>query len=130
MPGGYRVVLRGAGTKRLRLEATDEGDLRVEGVLLPTPATQATLLRAAKARGPVTERLLARLANNSYGRVDEVIRMPADAALAKATRDDRDDSVVILVPRKPPRRRAVGRRLAREASYPPVVCGPGAGYYW
>jgi hypothetical protein len=128
---GYDVVLRGAD----ELDVSVEGDsLRVAGVIIPSPPVQDKILNLAKRRairhghGRVTEEDVIAASKGRFGRVDEVVRLPANADVERATRECRGRDVVVSVPRRAPPRRRVrravdpyyGRALFREPSYPPI----------
>ena len=128
---GYDVVLRGAD----ELDVSVEGDsLRVAGVIIPSPPVQEKILALAKRRamrhghGRVTEEDVIAASKGRFGRVDEVVRLPANADVERATRVCRGRDVVVRVPRRAPPRRRVrravdpyyGRALFREPSYPPI----------
>ena len=63
-----------------------------------------------------------------FGRVDELVRLPANADVERATRACRGRDMVVSVPRRAPPRRRVrravdpyyGRALFREPGYPPI----------
>merc|ERR1719420_2256780 len=128
---GYDVVLRGAD----ELDVSVEGDsLRVAGVIVPSPPVQEKILNLAKRRamrsghGRVTEEDVIAASKGRFGRVDEVVRLPANADVGQATLSARGRDVVVTVPRRAPPRRRVrravdpyyGRALFREPSYPPI----------
>ena len=128
---GYDVVLRGAD----ELDVSVEGDsLRVAGVIIPSPPVQEKILALAKRRamrhghGRVTEEDVIAASKGRFGRVDELVRLPANADVERATRACRGRDVVVSVPRRAPPRRRVrravdpyyGRALFREPSYPPI----------
>ena len=128
---GYDVVLRGAD----ELDVSVEGDsLRVEGVIIPSPPVQDKILALAKRRamrhghGRVTEEDVIAASKGRFGRVDEILRLPANADVGRATMSARGRDVVVRVPRRAPPRRRVrravdpyyGRALFREPSYPPI----------
>ena len=128
---GYDVVLRGAD----ELDVSVEGDsLRVAGVIIPSPPVQEKILALAKRRamrhghGRVTEEDVIAASKGRFGRVDELVRLPANADVKRATRACRGRDVVVSVPRRAPPRRRVrravdpyyGRALFREPSYPPI----------
>ena len=128
---GYDVVLRGAD----ELDVSVEGDsLRVAGVIIPSPPVQDKILNLAKRRamrhghGRVTEEDVIAASKGRFGRVDELVRLPANADVERATRAVRGRDVVVSVPRRAPPRRRVrravdpyyGRALFREPSYPPI----------
>ena len=128
---GYDVVLRGAD----ELDVSVEGDsLRVAGVIIPSPPVQDKILALAKRRamrhghGRVTEEDVITASKGRFGRVDELVRLPANADVERATRACRGRDVVVSVPRRAPPRRRVrravdpyyGRALFREPSYPPI----------
>jgi hypothetical protein len=128
---GYDVVLRGAD----ELDVSVEGDsLRVEGVIVPSPPVQDKILALAKRRamryghGRVTEEDVIAASKGRFGRVDELVRLPANADVGRATLSARGRDVVVSVPRRAPPRRRVrravdpycGRALFREPSYPPI----------
>jgi len=128
---GYDVVLRGAD----ELDVSVEGDsLRVAGVIIPSPPVQEKILALAKRRamrhahGRVTEEDVIAASKGRFGRVDELVRLPANAEVERATRAVRGRDVVVSVPRRAPPRRRVrravdpyyGRALFREPSYPPI----------
>ncbi len=108
--------------------------LRVAGFRLPSPPVQDKILALAKRRamrhghGRVTEEDVIAASKGRFGRVDEVVRLPANADVGRATMSARGRDVVVSVPRRaPPRRRArravdpyYGRALFREPSYPPI----------
>jgi hypothetical protein len=128
---GYDVVLRGADELDVSVEDTS---LRVEGVIIPSPPVQEKILNLAKRRamrhghGRVTEEDVISASKGRFGRVDEVVRLPANADVERATRVCRGRDVVVSVPRRAPPRRRVrravdpyyGRALFREPSYPPI----------
>ena len=128
---GYDVVLRGAD----ELDVSVEGDsLRVAGVIIPSPPVQDKILALAKRRamrhghGRVTEEDVIAASKGRFGRVDELVRLPANADVGRATMSARGRDVVVSVPRRAPPRRRVrravdpycGRALFREPSYPPI----------
>lgn len=128
---GYDVVLRGAD----ELDVSVEGDsLRVAGVIIPSPPVQDKILALAKRRamrhghGRVTEEDVIAASKGRFGRVDELVRLPANADVGRATLSARGRDVVVRVPRRAPPRRRVrravdpyyGRALFREPSYPPI----------
>ena len=128
---GYDVVLRGAD----ELDVSVEGDsLRVAGVIIPSPPVQDKILALAKRRamrsghGRVTEEDVIAASKGRFGRVDELVRLPANADVGRATLSARGRDVVVSVPRRAPPRRRVrravdpyyGRALFREPSYPPI----------
>ena len=128
---GYDVVLRGAD----ELDVSVEGDsLRVAGVIVPSPPVQEKILNLAKRRalrhghGRVTEQDVIAASKGRFGRVDEFVRLPANADVGRATLSARGRDVVVTVPRQAPPRRRVrravdpyyGRALFREPSYPPI----------
>jgi len=128
---GYDVVLRGAD----ELDVSVEGDsLRVAGVIIPSPPVQEKILALAKRRamrhghGRVTEEDVIAASKGRFGRVDELVRLPANADVGRATMSARGRDVVVRVPRRAPPRRRVrravdpyyGRALFREPSYPPI----------
>ena len=129
---GYDVVLRGAD--ELDVSVVEDNSLRVEGVILPSPPVQEKILAMAKRRairsghGRVTEEDVIAASKGRFGRVDEVVRLPANADVGRATRAVRGRDVVVSVPRRAPPRRRVrravdpyyGRALFREPSYPPI----------
>ena len=129
---GYDVVLRGAD--ELDVSVAEENSLRVAGVIVPSPPVQEKLLNLAKRRamrsghGRVTEEDVIAASKGRFGRVDEVVRLPANADVERATRACRGRDVVVSVPRRAPPRRRVrravdpyyGRALFREPSYPPI----------
>ena len=128
---GYDVVLRGAD--ELDVSVGEDNSLRVEGVIIPSPPVQDKILALAKrramrhGRGRVTEEVIA-ASKGRFGRVDELVRLPANADVGLATRVCRGRDVVVSVPRRAPPRRSVrravdpyyGRALFREPSYPPI----------
>ena len=128
---GYDVVLRGAD----ELDVSVEGDsLRVAGVIIPSPPVQDKILNLAKRRamrhghGRVTEEDVIAASKGRFGRVDELVRLPANADVGRATLSARGRDVVVRVPRRAPPRRRVrravdpyyDRALFREPSYPPI----------
>ena len=129
---GYDVVLRGADELDVSVEEDDS--LRVAGVIIPSPPVQDKILALAKRRamrsghGRVTEEDVIAASKGRFGRVDEVVRLPANADVGRATRAVRGRDVVVSVPRRAPPRRRVrravdpyyGRALFREPSYPPI----------
>jgi hypothetical protein len=128
--GGYDVVLRGAGDLEVSVEG---GKLRVAGVRVPSPSVQDKIMALAKRRAlrlghaSVTEEDVLTVAKGRFGAVDEVVCLPANADVKRATREARGRDLLVRVPRRaPPRRvrRAVdpyhGRALFREPSYPPI----------
>ena len=128
---GYDVVLRGADELAVSVE---DNSLRVEGVIIPSPSVQEKILALAKRRalryghGRVTEEDVIAASKGRFGRVDELVRLPANADVGHATRAVRGRDVVVRVPRRAPPRRRVrravdpyyGRALFREPSYPPI----------
>ena len=128
---GYDVVLRGADELDVSVE---DNSLRVAGVIIPSPPVQEKILNLAKRRamrhgyGRVTEEDVIAASKGRFGRVDEVVRLPANADVEQATRAVRGRDVVVSVPRRAPPRRRVrravdpyyGRALFREPSYPPI----------
>ena len=128
---GYDVVLRGADELDVSVE---DHSLRVAGVIVPSPPIQDKILNLAKRRairhgqGRVTEEDVIAASKGRFGRVDEVVRLPANADVGRATRACRGRDVVVSVPRRAPPRRRVrravdpyyGRALFREPSYPPI----------
>ena len=128
---GYDVVLRGADELDVSVE---DHSLRVAGVIVPSPPVQEKILNLAKRRamrsghGRVTEEDVIAASKGRFGRVDEVVRLPANADVERATRAVRGRDVVVSVPRRAPPRRRVrravdpyyGRALFREPSYPPI----------
>jgi len=128
---GYDVVLRGADELDVSVE---DSSLRVAGVIVPSPPVQDKILALAKRRamrhghGRVTEEDVITASKGRFGRVDEVVRLPANADVERATRAVRGRDVVVSVPRRAPPRRRVrrsvdpyyGRALFREPSYPPI----------
>ena len=128
---GYDVVLRGADELDVSVE---DSSLRVAGVILPSPPVQDKILALAKRRtlryghGRVTEEDVIAASKGRFGRVDEVVRLPANADVGRATLSARGRDVVVRVPRRAPPRRRVrravdpyyGRALFREPSYPPI----------
>mmetsp|Transcript_17120 Transcript_17120/g.45010 ORF Transcript_17120/g.45010 Transcript_17120/m.45010 type:complete len:319 (+) Transcript_17120:126-1082(+) len=129
---GYDVVLRGAD--ELDVSVVEENSLRVAGVIIPSPSVQEKILALAKRRalrhghGRVTEEDVIAASKGRFGRVDELVRLPANADVERATRSCRGRDVVVSVPRRAPPRRRVrravdpyyGRALFREPSYPPI----------
>jgi hypothetical protein len=129
---GYDVVLRGAD--ELDVSVEEDNSLRVAGVIIPSPPVQEKILALAKRRairhghGRVTEEDVIAASKGRFGRVDEVVRLPANADVERATRECRGRDVVVRVPRRAPPRRRVrravdpyyGRALFREPSYPPI----------
>ena len=129
---GYDVVLRGAD--ELDVSVEEDNSLRVSGVIIPSPPVQDKILNLAKRRairhghGRVTEEDVIAASKGRFGRVDEVVRLPANADVERATRECRGRDVVVSVPRRAPPRRRVrravdpyyGRALFREPSYPPI----------
>ena len=128
---GYDVVLRGADELDVSVE---NNSLRVAGVIVPSPPVHEKILNLAKRRamryghGRVTEDDVIAASKGRFGRVDEVVRLPANADVERATRVCRGRDVVVSVPRRAPPRRRVrravdpyyGRALFREPSYPPI----------
>jgi len=128
---GYDVVLRGADELNV---AVEDNSLRVAGVIIPSPPVQDKILALAKRRamrhghGRVTEEDVIAASKGRFGRVDELVRLPANADVGRATRECRGRDVVVRVPRRAPPRRRVrravdpyyGRALFREPSYPPI----------
>ncbi len=128
---GYDVVLRGADELDVSVE---DHSLRVAGVIVPSPPVQEKILALAKRRamrhghGRVTEEDVIAASKGRFGRVDELVRLPANADVKRATRACRGRDVVVSVPRRAPPRRRVrravdpyyGRALFREPSYPPI----------
>ena len=128
---GYDVVLRGADELDVSVE---DNSLRVAGVIIPSPPVQDKILNLAKRRamryghGRVTEEDVIAASKGRFGRVDELVRLPANADVERATRECRGRDVVVRVPRRAPPRRRVrravdpyyGRALFREPSYPPI----------
>jgi hypothetical protein len=128
---GYDVVLRGADELDVSVE---DNSLRVAGVIIPSPPVQDKILNLAKRRairhgqGRVTEEDVIAASKGRFGRVDELVRLPANADVERATRACRGRDVVVRVPRRAPPRRRVrravdpyyGRALFREPSYPPI----------
>ena len=127
---GYDVVLRGADELDV---SSEENSLRVSGVIIPSPPVQDKILALAKRRamryghGRVTEEDVIAASKGRFGRVDELVRLPANADVERATRECRGRDVVVRVPRRAPPRRRVrravdpyGRALFREPSYPPI----------
>ena len=128
---GYDVVLRGADELDVSVE---DNSLRVAGVIIPSPSVQEKILALAKRRamrsghGRVTEEDVIAASKGRFGRVDEVVRLPANADVGRATLSARGRDVVVRVPRRAPPRRRVrravdpyyGRALFREPSYPPI----------
>ena len=130
--GGYDVVLRGAGDLDVSVEGAQ---LRVAGVRVPSPSVQENIMALAKRRalrlghGSVTEEDFLTVAKGRFGQVNEVVRLPANADVKRATREAHGRDLLVRVPRRAPRRRvrrAVdpyhGRALFREPSYPPIYC--------
>ena len=129
---GYDVVLRGAD--ELDVSVEEDNSLRVSGVIIPSPPVQDKILNLAKRRairhghGRVTEEDVIAASKGRFGRVDEVVRLPANADVGRATMSARGRDVVVRVPcRAPPRRRVrravdpyYGRALFREPSYHPI----------
>ena len=129
---GYDVVLRGAD--ELDVSVAEDNSLRVAGVIVPSPPVQEKILALAKRRamrsghGRVTEEDVIAASKGRFGRVDELVRLPANADVERATRAVRGRDVVVSVPRRAPPRRRVrravdpyyGRALFREPSYPPI----------
>ena len=129
---GYDVVLRGAD--ELDVSVEEDNSLRVAGVIIPSPPVQDKILALAKRRamrsghGRVTEEDVIAASKGRFGRVDELVRLPANADVERATRACRGRDVVVSVPRRAPPRRRVrravdpycGRALFREPSYPPI----------
>ena len=129
---GYDVVLRGAD--ELDVSVAEDNSLRVAGVIVPSPPVQDKILALAKRRamrhghGRVTEEDVIAASKGRFGRVDELVRLPANADVGRATRACRGRDVVVSVPRRAPPRRRVrravdpyyGRALFREPSYPPI----------
>ena len=129
---GYDVVLRGAD--ELDVSVVEDNSLRVAGVIIPSPPVQDKILALAKrramryGRGRVTEEDVIAASKGRFGRVDEIVRLPANADVERATRACRGRDVVVSVPRRAPPRRRVrravdpycGRALFREPSYPPI----------
>ena len=128
---GYDVVLRGADELDVSVE---DNSLRVAGVIIPSPPVQDKILALAKRRairhghGRVTEEDVIAASKGRFGRVDELVRLPANADVGRATMSARGRDVVVSVPRRAPPRRRVrravdpyyGRALFREPSYPPI----------
>ena len=114
--------------------SVEDNSLRVEGVIIPSPSVQEKILALAKRRalryghGRVTEEDVIAASKGRFGRVDELVRLPANADVGHATRAVRGRDVVVRVPRRAPPRRRVrravdpyyGRALFREPSYPPI----------
>ena len=129
---GYDVVLRGAD--ELDVSVEEDNSLRVSGVIIPSPPVQDKILAMAKRRamryghGRVTEEDVIAASKGRFGRVDELVRLPANADVGRATLSARGRDVVVRVPRRAPPRRRVrravdpyyGRALFREPSYPPI----------
>ena len=129
---GYDVVLRGAD--ELDVSVEEDNSLRVSGVIIPSPPVQDKILALAKRRamryghGRVTEEDVIAASKGRFGRVDEIVRLPANADVGRATMSARGRDVVVRVPRRAPPRRRVrravdpyyGRALFREPSYPPI----------
>ena len=125
---GYDVVLRGAD--ELDVSVEEDNSLRVSGVIIPSPPVQDKILAMAKRRamryghGRVTEEDVIAASKGRFGRVDEVVRLPANADVGRATMSARGRDVVVRVPRRAPPRRRVrravdphyGRALFREPS--------------
>ena len=128
---GYDVVLRGADELDVSVE---DHSLRVAGVIVPSPPIQDKILNLAKRRairhgqGRVTEEDVIAASKGRFGRVDELVRLPANADVERATMSCSGRDVVVSVPRRAPPRRRVrravdpyyGRALFREPSYPPI----------
>ena len=87
---GYDVVLRGADELDVSVE---DHSLRVAGVIVPSPPVQEKILALAKRRairhghGRVTEEDVIAASKGRFGRVDEVVRLPANADVERATRE-------------------------------------------